>query len=490
MNGLRDGEVLHCIGESHCLRFSDLCWVDDRRAITTRVHFLPDVEAANFTGDGGLHPDVAAALLATGLCTETAAMDGASEIVAAHRGTTFTDRVLAARHAALADRPLVAPTILWFAGDKDVHSLAVALGPEVDFEVPGHDEAIAVGASRVLHADVEAALQHRLQPFFEGLQALATAGFTRSLVHALSPRCSDVDRVARWLGGAAIPTALRTKLARLANRLIRRRCDEIGVGFVDPWAELAVAGTLDPRFDLDGVHLNRAATERAFPRLVTAVDALGEGAPNDRQYELLAELAVTRTPSADAVAQQIAARGHAVVPGAGRDAAPPGRDPRTLPNLDGLATGWAYEVGVVLTSRVAFAPAPRVVADALRGVRGAVVAATAGATITVRFANGGATAVQLAPGDVLLFDPARVDVSSDAAADGALLHLLVLARLPAEEPVVVERGGAWPADPFRVCGQSVDDAGVPTTVRRWREVGGKTIVLPRPAAAPVAAATH
>ena len=98
-------EPLHCLGESHCLRFRDRLYRSEQpaRLLHARCHFLPSVEASNFTTNGGLHQDLAAVLLAAGLCSERRSEDGTFVIEATHRASTFAERVLAARHAALAD---------------------------------------------------------------------------------------------------------------------------------------------------------------------------------------------------------------------------------------------------------------------------------------------------------------------------------------------------------------------------------------------------
>ncbi|MBL8750690.1 MAG: hypothetical protein JNK78_16140 [Planctomycetes bacterium] len=475
-------ELLHCIGESHCLRFSDLCLVDDHdRGVQTRVHFLTNVEAGNFTGAGGLHPDLSAMLVAAGLCTEAVVADGTRELAPAHRSPTFAGRVTAARHAALADQALVAPALLWFAGDKELHAFALEMGDDVDFELPGDPGfGIRARARRVPHEDVEASLAYKLRPFLDGLCMLTDAGFTRSLVHALVPRSGDIERVARWCAGTPVPSALRSKLALLTNRLLGRCCASLGLPFVDPWADLAGdGGLLEPRFDLDGVHLNRSATELTLPQVAAALAAIGDGGPNPRQYELLAELAVERGEAADSGESPFALRGWSVVAAAGV------RDERDLADgetanrfLAAIEKDWGFEAGLCVAAVGGISVSP-VLHDVLDAVRCAlfVRSPVKECTVSLWDARRAVTGVRLENGSCLLLDPARVRAALVDDPEVSIWHVKAFARLPREARRWLTSDGQWPADPFRVRGDR----------RRWCEVEGKTVIVPRSGLEPVAA---
>lgn len=476
-------EPLHCLGESHCLRFRDRLYrLDDPpRLLHARSHFLPGVEAGNFTAAGGLHPDLAAALLAAGLCSERRTTDGDVVVEPTHRATTFADRVLAARHAALADEPLQAPALLLFAGDKELHSLAVAIGPGVDFELPDDPGfGLVAERERVPYDTVEAAFAARLEPFATGLQMLREVGFHRTLVHGLLPRVRDDARTAQWCHGTRIAAAVRSKLALLGNRLLADACRRAGVDFVDVWDDLADHGYLDPRYDLDGLHANHRATEASLPTIARHLARFDVGHVNDAQYELQQELAEVHPVAAECHAEAFAADGFVLWS--------PAQQPclasltrgslvaeLATPALHALLeAGWAHRCGLVGLAEgapLAAATAPPVAA----AVRAAVCAL--GEPLRVRCLPRdeptGGTELTLATGSLLVFDPGRVTICSERP-DPDALQLFVLPRLPAEPTQVVRLPTpAWPTDPFHVLGVDRDGANI---ARRWREVAGRTVV--------------
>ncbi len=485
--------TIYCLGESHCLRYRDRLHraTGSDRWCHTRVRFLPDVEARNFTAEGGLHPDLAAALLGEGLCVERHRDDGSTEIEAAHAATTFADRVLAARHAALSDEPLIAPALLLFAGDKEVHSLAAQLGESTDFDIPDNPGYPRLAtAERVPFETIEAALATRLQPFLAGIEALQTAGFTRTLVHGLMPRCRDDARVMRWLHGNRISATVRSKLALTANRLLASECRRLGVGFVDVWDILANDGYLDPRFDLDGIHGNHLATAASCERVVEQLAVSEAGTFHPAQYELLAELTSPANPVPTAVLAGFPTRGFAVHD---RLAPPPDADAETLP------TTLSTTLHAMQTAGEIFAPGPSLLSRgwpgtaAPAGVRSVLWLDRGSATLLCRPRDGAtaarataATPVHLEPGALLVFDPRTTSVVvTTTTADAAPRHLAVLPRLPHEVFRLFEVASpAWPADPFRIevvgtrCQPPVPDG----VLRRWREIEGRTLAAPSPAA--------
>lgn len=485
-------EPLYCIGESHCLRFRDRVGRHAAllRPVHARAQFLTNVEASNFVGDGGLHPQLAAALLSTGLCVERPMDDGSVELEAAHRPGAFVHRVFAARHAALADEPLVAPALLLFAGDKEALAFAARLGGTTDFDVPDNPgyERVA-GAHRVPYDTVEAALTSLLQPFFEGIEMLRSAGFTRTMVHGLLPRVRDDARAARWNRGTVVPAAVRSKVALTMNRLLALRCAGLGVGFVDVWHDLQREGYLAARFDLDGVHGNAAATEATFVAVASTLVEVSRGDTNPAQYELLGELAAARAgvlaphdPDVEAAAWSIWSADEI-------GAQPPrGTDPAALwgvlstPSVLGvLAHGWRHDPGVIQVRRkVGAAGASHELAAVPTGARRAIWVSRGAIRV-----NSARAEVLLSAGEMLVVGAQPVAVR---VADGAeWSELTLLPRLPGEElRVLVACAAAPPADPFWIRAPLglVHPPVSGGVLRRWVEVPGRTVEVESAVPAP------
>ncbi len=543
MTGFERVLPIHCIGESHCLRFRNRLFTGAALPypLYVRVHFLQDLQAATFTSEGGLHEDLAAALVAGGLCVASPQPDGSAELDTAHRASTFGDRVLAARHAALADEPLIAPAMLLFAGDNDLHTLAMQIGPETDFELPDDPGyGIIANARRVPYHDVESGLARALQPFFTGLELLGEAGFARTLVHCLLPRVRDEERVARWLHGMRVPATVRSKLAIVGNRLLAKNCRRLGFGFVDVWSELSSDGFLDPRFDLDGMHCNHRATTASLAAAAVQLARLAAHAVNPAQYELLHELAVPRSAARSELDEAFVDAGHVAVTlramptpwhrdtglphtgghfahpewsGLAADVVPaaqfvlPGPDHlRALHDLlfaaevrEALELGSDFAVGICTVRSLrplgpAAVGATRSLA-APAGARRALLVQHGALTVTCtpRDDLGTAGSRHLGAGALLVFDPCRVQLScTELDAGTEVLEIGLLPRLPDEVHRVLSTGwNDWPCDPFRIplLGQPsyppVDD----DTLRRWREIEGRT-VRTKPEVEPAVGATE
>jgi hypothetical protein len=160
-------------------------------------------------------------------------------------------------------------------GDVDAREAAHLIPHDADFPLDPPVPGLARLPRHEVHqflplaAVEEVLLERYLSPLFEGLTALREAGFTRLFLHSLPPPADH--------GTVRLPPLrLRYELTIAMNRLMERFCARTGIGFLDIWDAVTDGDVLDPRFDLDGVHLNLDAATISVDRLDAAVRQLDE----------------------------------------------------------------------------------------------------------------------------------------------------------------------------------------------------------------------
>jgi|GEM_PF-2521528 len=239
--------TIHMIGESHTIQFSDLLfkpgWANDLyQCRTLFFHHLP---ASYYLEDGDYNPLLRAALIGAGILDSEGNAD-------------YLARDWTADH--YAGRPVLAPPMVFFAGDVDMQTVTFQTGDRYDFELP-NDPGYGVDFDKepMDYQSVRRRIERLFAPFFTVLQSLGPL-FPRTMVHALAPRTRDDQRSARWTGGV-FPAAVRSKLIVVANHVLAEGCTAAGVPFIDTSAQVSLDGYLNPAFDLDGLHLNRSAAE-------------------------------------------------------------------------------------------------------------------------------------------------------------------------------------------------------------------------------------
>jgi hypothetical protein len=146
-------------------------------------------------------------------------------------------------------------------GEVNIRWYTQRLTPDVDFPVPfslGAVEALpAKPRHRVVsYAAVLKALADDFTPLFRALRYLRAAGLETVFLHSLPPPTPD-DALAERLFKFPSLARSRYKVTMLANYLFRAVCNDIGIGFIDTWQAVTLDNILDPRYSLEGVHLNR-----------------------------------------------------------------------------------------------------------------------------------------------------------------------------------------------------------------------------------------
>ena len=248
---VKEKSVVNLVGESHTLPFRGLLCHDQH----TQRYFLPDVKFLGqlkagqyLSGEGTLAEPFQAALQMMGI------LGPDSLLTDLPRSNDFAALVL-------------------FAGDIDLHlDLFAVLDQDYDYELPGQT-LYPVDPSReaIPFAMMDQRISEIFKPFITVVQALKHAGCKRLMVHALPPRCTDVERSARWSDDKPIQKLLRAKITHHANMLLAKVCAEHTVPFIDIADAITTDGYLRPEYDLDGVHVTPAAAEISFARIIEKI---------------------------------------------------------------------------------------------------------------------------------------------------------------------------------------------------------------------------
>jgi hypothetical protein len=109
-----------------------------------------------------------------------------------------------------------------------------------------------------------------LKPYIDELSQLRNGGFRDVFVLAMHPPHPDDDvffSVFPAMGKKTAVTA-RYKVLHVFNSLLRMQAAEIGIDSIDPFDRLTIDGVLDPKFNLDNAHLNRAAARISIETLI------------------------------------------------------------------------------------------------------------------------------------------------------------------------------------------------------------------------------
>lgn len=279
---------VHVFGDSHCLIFADLLFYESRffhRHFITQAHYLPGFCASAFSaGNEQLHAGLIQAMVAAGL------LNGALQPV------HVADGELARAEIRAGGRGRPAPILLFCLGDIDVRSIFLKqLGPRVDFRLPflppespfAVDHSAFPGIQPIPYKLVLQMIEKLVQPLFYGFYLLRSIGFRKLFLHSLPPQTlSDADFVR--INGFAAPLSLRYKATLAFNQVLRTRCAEQRVGFVDIWPSVTEHDQLRPEYGLDQVHLNRRAAELSVATLLARLPDSGNSALA-AQYQRLYE---------------------------------------------------------------------------------------------------------------------------------------------------------------------------------------------------------
>lgn len=150
-------------------------------------------------------------------------------------------------------------------GELDTrHILHRIADDEVDFAVPFPTEGLQRLPETPVRLELEFSqvlnvLLDAIGPIFRGLSALREAGLETLYLQSLPPPSLDGEGVARTFG-FPVPRRAHYKLVMLVNFLYERGCRDLGIGFINTWADVTDENLRKPEYERDVIHLNRAAT--------------------------------------------------------------------------------------------------------------------------------------------------------------------------------------------------------------------------------------
>jgi hypothetical protein len=263
--------TIYVIGESHSVQFGSLflepTWAADKFHCQSR--FFPTLMAKDYMANGLINPILMDALTADGILLEGSAhyliRDGSA--------------------AYLTGAPILAPPMVFFAGDLDLQNLFRQLGEQYDFELPG-DTVYGVNFDKqpIDYETIRRQIADALQPFVTVMSRLRPV-FPRLMVHALPPRTRDNQRAHRWCGPSDAP--VRAKLTVAANQFLAQALAPLDIPLIDTTEQISLDGYLNPAFDLDGLHLTREGGLYSLEAIVASLYDRTAVTANPGRYEYL-----------------------------------------------------------------------------------------------------------------------------------------------------------------------------------------------------------
>jgi hypothetical protein len=259
---------VYVLGDSHAVAF-DLRFFarQEDRPYLFQALYAPGLNAANCAGDGGeLAPAIAAALARGGLLVETG-----GRLQPRHRSEDAVVRHLAALSGRPHDEP---PAIAISIGGLDIVHFGVSLTDVDDVALPASlmERSGPLSAPPLDGAlpfdDAVRAFAERMQPLGQALRELRAHGFERLALLSLAPPTPHDDAFRNARASLQLPEkashatlAWRTKLALVANAVLRAIADAEGVVFVDRWSAQVRDGVALPGLLADRMHLNDWAAD-------------------------------------------------------------------------------------------------------------------------------------------------------------------------------------------------------------------------------------
>jgi lysophospholipase L1-like esterase len=257
MRVVPDVTTVNVVGDSHAeVTFRNVLLQRDAETINTETVYIESIEAAKFYENG----EVIRPIL-TSLSVQRILL--ANRIKGDNGDVSFHLRA----HPLSAGRPT-----LFSVGDNDLRGILLAQIASYDFRIPWRSDSEQPPPVPSLKAapfeQIDDFVRKLLTPYLTGLEYLRALGLKRLAVLSIAPPTIDDDEYARF-NGYRTHLYTRYRAALLMNDTLRKLATQSGFAFIDIWGAVTERGYLNPRYYLDGTHLNRQAAAVAIETLLS-----------------------------------------------------------------------------------------------------------------------------------------------------------------------------------------------------------------------------
>lgn len=284
LEGIGKPTRLLVIGDSNVLPFTDLLLEDTESQILYQSNaiFLRGLRGHLFSDDNGnLNSSLLKALVRDRILTPSGQAICESEDPRDYN------------IAFAASAPQQPTPILMHCGDIDCRSrIMKELQDKYDFEVPDHyglgmfPSEQTSNLQKIPFKQVLPLFLSSVDRFISGLQILSQMGLSDLSIHCVPPPTKN-DELFLRVHEFHCPLSTRYKVSRLYNQLLKERCLDLGIPFIDIWPIVTGDdGMLLPEREFDGVHLSRSTARDSLNAWLTAVSGRTHIQFNKRLWKL------------------------------------------------------------------------------------------------------------------------------------------------------------------------------------------------------------
>ena len=248
--------TVNVVGDSHAeVTFRNVVLEHEGKIINTETVYIESIEAAKFAESGEVIRPILTSL-------------NVQRILLADRSKQENGDVIfhLRAHPLSSNRPT-----LFSVGDNDLRGILLAQIAAYDYRIPwrsdGEQPPSVPSLKQAPFDQIDAFVQKLLTPYMSGLAYLRSLGLNRLAILSIAPPTIDDDEFERF-NGYRTHLHTRYRAALLMNDTLDRLATQGNIAFVNIWGAVTNNGYLDPRYYLDGTHLNRQAAAIAIAALL------------------------------------------------------------------------------------------------------------------------------------------------------------------------------------------------------------------------------